>query len=131
MSKYIFLRLFRNTPYLHSRGFVATGTWIGIGTTAWILAWIISQSIPIFSDLLGFISALFGSWFGFIIPGYAWFVLNKGVWFRSVGSMALFFVNAAQMVIGFVVFGLGLYSSGTSLASSSAGKVWSCADNSS
>ncbi|KAH8755799.1 transmembrane amino acid transporter protein-domain-containing protein [Diaporthe sp. PMI_573] len=130
MAKYIFLRLFRDTPHLHSRGIVATGTWIGIGATAWTLAWIISQSIPIFSDLLGFISALFGSWFGFIIPGYVWFVLNRGTWFGGGGNIALAFVNVAQMIIGFVVFGLGLYSSGTSMAASSAGKVWSCADNS-
>lgn len=26
MAKYVFLRLFRDTLYLHSRGFVATGT---------------------------------------------------------------------------------------------------------
>ncbi|KAK2596257.1 hypothetical protein N8I77_013153 [Diaporthe amygdali] len=130
MAKYIFLRLFRDTPYLHSRGIVASGTWIGIGTTAWILAWVVSQSIPIFSDLLGFISALFGSWFGFIIPGYVWFVLNRGAWFRGSRNIALTFVNAAQITIGFVVFGLGLYSSGNSMATGSVGKVWTCADNS-
>lgn len=129
MAKYIFLRLFRDTPYLHSRGFVATGTWIGIGATAWTLAWVISESIPIFSDLLGFISALFGSWFGFIIPGYVWFVLNKGAWFRGGRNIALTLVNVVQIIIGLVTFGLGLYSSGNSMATSSVGKVWSCADN--
>ncbi|KAG6358805.1 hypothetical protein INS49_012324 [Diaporthe citri] len=56
MAKYIFLRLFRDTPYLHSRGFVATGTRIGIGGR----------------------------------------------------NIALAFVNAAQIAIGLVVFGLGL-----------------------
>lgn len=130
MAKYIFLRLFRNTPHLHSRGFVASGTWIGIGVTAWTLAWVISESIPIFSDLLGFISALFGSWFGFIIPGYVWFVMNRGAWFRGGKNIALALVNIAQIIIGFVVFGLGLYSSGNSMATGSAGKVWTCADNS-
>ncbi|KAK7698662.1 hypothetical protein SLS64_012273 [Diaporthe eres] len=130
MAKYVFLRLFRDTPYLHSRGFVATGTWLGISVTAWTLAWVISQSIPIFSDLLGFISALFGSWFGFIIPGYVWFALNRGAWFTGGKNITLAFVNAGQIAIGLVVFGLGLYSSGNSMATSSVGKVWSCADNS-
>ncbi|KAL2289783.1 hypothetical protein FJTKL_01098 [Diaporthe vaccinii] len=129
MAKHVFLRLFRDTPYLHSRGFVATGTWLGIGVTAWTLAWVISQSIPIFSDLLGFISALFGSWFGFIIPGYVWFALNRGAWFSGGKNIALAVVNAGQIAIGLLVFGLGLYSSGNSMATSSVGKVWSCADS--
>lgn len=86
---------------------------------------------PIFSDLLGFISALFGSWFGFIIPGYVWFALNRGAWFSGGKNIALAVVNAGQIAIGLVVFGLGLYSSGNSMATSSVGKVWSCADNSS
>ena len=83
---------------------------------------------PLF--IAGFISALFGSWFGFIIPGSVWFVLNKGTWFRGGKNIALAFVNAAQITIGLLVFGLGLYSSGTSMATGSVGQVWSCADNS-
>lgn len=64
-AKYIYLRLFARTKHLHSRGIVATGTWIGLGVGLWTVAWIIAESIPDFSDLLGFISALFASWFSY------------------------------------------------------------------
>lgn len=56
--------------------------------------------------------------------------MNRGAWFHGSKNIVLALVNIAQIIIGFVVFGLGLYSSGNSMATSSAGKVWTCADNS-
>lgn len=129
-AKYIFLRLFKGTAHLHSRGFVATASWIGIGAVTWTLGWIIAESIPVFSDLLGFVSALLASWFSFIIPGCLWFHMNKGAYFKGGKAMLLSFTNFLLIVVGLIVFGLGLYSSGYSMATGSGGKVWSCADNS-
>ena len=60
-SKYIFVRLFRGTRHLNSKGAIATGSWIGIVLTCWLIAWIIAESIPVFNDLLSLISALFAS----------------------------------------------------------------------
>ncbi|CAN8101661.1 unnamed protein product [Discula destructiva] len=129
-AKYIFLRLFKGTPTLHSRGLLATGSWIGIGAATWTIAWIIAESIPVFSDLLGFVSALLASWFSFIIPGFLWLYMNKGSYFSGAKNTTLTFINVLQMIVGLIVFGLGLYSSGYSMATGSGNKVWSCADNS-
>lgn len=55
------MRIFRGTRHLNSKGWIPTSTWIGIVVTLWIIAWIIAESIPVFNDLLGLISALFAS----------------------------------------------------------------------
>ncbi|KAH8196262.1 hypothetical protein TruAng_009564 [Truncatella angustata] len=129
-AKYIYLRMFAGTRYLHSRGLVATGSWIGLGVLTWTIAWIIANSIPNFSDLLGFVSALFGAWFSFGVPGFLWMYLNHGQWFLNWRKTCLFFVNLALILLGFIIFGVGLYASGWSMSQDSSGKVWSCADNS-
>jgi hypothetical protein len=56
------VRLFRWTDHMHKRTFLSIGTWIAIILTMWVIAWLIGESIPVFNDLLGLISALFASW---------------------------------------------------------------------
>ncbi|KAE8145747.1 transmembrane amino acid transporter protein-domain-containing protein [Aspergillus avenaceus] len=53
--KYIYIRIFRGTDRMHKRDWIAVGSWIGIGLALWILAWIIAESIPVFSNLLSLI----------------------------------------------------------------------------
>ena len=48
---------------MHQNSPLAVGTWVAIAFTLWVLAFIIAESIPVFNELLSFISALFGSWF--------------------------------------------------------------------
>lgn len=122
--------MFAGTKYLHSRGAVATGTWIGLGVGVWTVCWIIASSIPNFSDLLGFISALCGSWFSYGIPGIMWFYLNRGQWFKGGKNIGLALVNLALVIIALVIFGAGLYASGYQMSINSSGNSWSCADNS-
>lgn len=130
-AKYVYLRMFAGTAKVGSRGFVATATWIGLGSGFWILAFVIAESIPSFSDLLGFISALFASWFSYGIPGLCWFVLNKGSWFHGGKQTFLSCINLTEIILGFIICGAGLYASGYQMHQDTAGSVWSCADNSS
>lgn len=53
--KYIYVRIFRHTDRMGKRDWVSLGSWIGIGLACWIIAWIISEAIPTFSDLLSLI----------------------------------------------------------------------------
>lgn len=129
-AKYIFIRMFSGTKYLHSRGFVATGTWIGLGLGSWVVAWIIAESIPNFSDLLGFISALFASWFSYGLPGICWFYLNYKSWTSGAKNIWLSMVNFVLVILGVIICGVGLYASGYSMAKASGGHVWTCLDNS-
>jgi hypothetical protein len=40
---------------MHRRDFISYGSWVAIGLTCWIIAWIIADAIPVFSDLLSLI----------------------------------------------------------------------------
>lgn len=53
--KTVYMRIFRGTDRMHKRDLVAVGSWIGIALLLWILAWIISSAIPVFSNLLSLI----------------------------------------------------------------------------
>ena len=37
---------------MHKRDLMAVGSWIGIAVALWVIAWIISTAIPVFSNLL-------------------------------------------------------------------------------
>lgn len=129
-AKYVYLRMFAGTKHLHSRGLVGTGSWIAIGTGFWVVAWIIAESIPNFSDLLGFISALFASWFSYGIPGICWFMLNNKTWKRSWKKLSLAVINLILVILGCIICGVGLYASGYQMHLDTAnGASWSCADN--
>lgn len=53
--KYIYLRLFQGTDRVHRRDFVALGSWIGIATVMWVIAWVIAEAVPVFSNILSLI----------------------------------------------------------------------------
>lgn len=130
-AKYAFRRLFIGTKHLTSKGIVAYTSWYGICFGMWFIAWIIAESIPNFSDLLGFISALFASWFSYGVPGICWFVINWQDGFRGSQKICLAFCNIGLILLGFLICGAGLYSSGYQMAlNSGTGKSWSCSDNS-
>ncbi|KKK19915.1 hypothetical protein AOCH_002521 [Aspergillus ochraceoroseus] len=102
-SKSIYLRLFAGTDHMHKRNWIATGSWIGIAFALWGLAWIISSAIPVFSDLLSLITALFGSWFTFGLPGIFWLYINRGLWFSSYRKLLLTILNIACICIGVIL----------------------------
>ncbi|KAM5354709.1 hypothetical protein ACJ41O_001356 [Fusarium nematophilum] len=82
-------------------------SWIGLVIIFTILAWVIAEAIPIFSDLLSLASALFVSGFSFWIPAVMWFVLlRKDAWYSrknilmSLGCILAFIIGAVTLVAG-------------------------------
>ncbi|KAF7799917.1 hypothetical protein EIP86_011160 [Pleurotus ostreatoroseus] len=53
-----------NSKHRHSNTFVAWASWAAIVAVTWILAFIIAEVIPFFSDMLSLMSSLFDGWFG-------------------------------------------------------------------
>ena len=115
--------------------------WTLIIGVLWIVAWIIAQSsvplsksqttltiisIPNFSDLLGIISALFGSWFTYGITGFFWMFMNRGKYTSSWIKLFLTALNILSIAIGATICGVGLYTSGYSISQGTGGKSWSC-----
>ncbi|KFA81290.1 hypothetical protein S40288_04846 [Stachybotrys chartarum IBT 40288] len=107
--RYLHGRMFKNSIIRYVNTPMGWVTWIGLVILFTIIAWVIAEAIPIFSDLLSLASALFVSGFSFWIPGIMWFaLLCKGKWFAreniliSLGSILAF-------IIGIVTLGAGTY----------------------
>ncbi|KAJ6150337.1 Amino acid transporter transmembrane [Penicillium samsonianum] len=127
--KYIYVRMFRGTDRMHKRDWTAVGTWVAIALTCWVIAWIIADAIPVFSDLLSLISSLFASWFSYGLGGVYWLHINKGQWFSSPRKIALTILNVCIILIGGCMCGLGLYVSGKAIHDDASNNSFSCASN--
>ncbi|KAI3232134.1 hypothetical protein DTO012A9_4217 [Penicillium roqueforti] len=127
--KYIYVRMFRGTDRMQKRDLVAIGSWVGIGLACWVIAWVIADAIPVFSDLLSLISSLFASWFSYGLGGVYWLSINKGKWFSSPRKIALTVVNLCVILIGGCMCGLGLYVSGKAIHDDSSNDSFSCGNN--
>jgi hypothetical protein len=68
-TRFIFFRLFANSEHRHSNTFVGWSAWVGIAAATWILAFVIAEVIPFFSDMLSLMSSLFDGWFGYVDLG--------------------------------------------------------------
>ncbi|KAF2144509.1 uncharacterized protein K452DRAFT_349612 [Aplosporella prunicola CBS 121167] len=130
-AKYIYVRMFRGTRHMGSRTWLGAGSWALITLVIWVIAWVISESIPNFNDLLALISALFASWFTYGLSGIFWLFINSGGWFRDSHKSCLAVINLGIVALGAAICGIGLYAAGKAIHDHSAGSSWSCADNSS
>ncbi|KAK1998387.1 transmembrane amino acid transporter [Colletotrichum falcatum] len=86
-------------------------TWLGLITVITIIAFIIAEAIPFFSELLSISSSLFISGFTFYFPALMWFMLIRdGSPFapKNLVSTAL---NALCLAIGVIVLVCGTYAS--------------------
>ncbi|KAL2854227.1 transmembrane amino acid transporter protein-domain-containing protein [Aspergillus pseudoustus] len=128
-SKYIYVRIFRGTDRMHKRDFVAVGSWVAIAFCLWVLAWIIAEAIPVFSNLLSLITALFASWFTYGLSGIFWLYMNKGLWFANWKKTCLTMLNLLAFATGAVLCGMGLWVSGKALHDNPSSASFSCANN--
>ncbi|OJJ08139.1 hypothetical protein ASPVEDRAFT_179311 [Aspergillus versicolor CBS 583.65] len=127
--KYIYVRLFRGTDRMHRRDLFSIGSWVAIALTCWIIAWIIADAIPVFSDLLSLISSLFASWFSYGLSGVYWLHLNWGKWFSSPRKICLTIINVMVVLIGGCICGLGVYVSGKAIHDDASSNSFSCNSN--
>ena len=63
-SRFIFFRVFRNSEHRHSNTLVGWGSWVAIVAVSWVIAFLIAEVIPFFSDMLSLMCSLFDGWFG-------------------------------------------------------------------
>jgi hypothetical protein len=125
----------------HRTGHTVTGwlTWIAILAVLWVLAFIIAEVIPFFSDLLSLMSSLFDSFFGFIFWGMAYFQLRSETYgptywkTRGLRGYFGFFFNIVLCFIGLLFLTAGTYATVQSIIdgyhSASFGGPFTCADN--
>ncbi|KAG9248081.1 amino acid transporter-like protein [Calycina marina] len=109
VARYIHGRIYKNdvARFINTKkGWI---TWIALVAFITVIAWVIAEAIPFFSDLLSIMSALFISGFTFYFPAIMWFqLLKKGKWY-SKENMCQSIVNALVFIIGIVILVAGTY----------------------
>ncbi|KAI0743430.1 transmembrane amino acid transporter protein-domain-containing protein [Daedaleopsis nitida] len=130
-ARFVFFRIFRNSRHLHSNTVLGWAVWVAIIAAVWVLAFVIAEVIPFFSDMLSLMSSLFDGWFGFIFWGLAYLSLHpgqerwKGPW-RTAETL----LNYGLILFGFYVLVAGTYTSIASIIIDYTGqKPFSCASN--
>jgi hypothetical protein len=114
-ARFVFFRLFEGTRHKGNHTAVGWASWAGILAATWIVAFVIAEVIPFFSDLLSLMSSLFDSFFGFIFWGVAYMRMRKADygagWIsrRGIRGIAGFALNVAIILIGVFMLTAGTY----------------------
>ncbi|KAK0715538.1 amino-acid permease [Lasiosphaeris hirsuta] len=111
IARYIHGRAFRHSVIRFVNTPMGWGTWLGLDAIITVIAWVIAEAIPFFSDLLAISSSLFISGFTFYLPAIMWFMfIMEGKWYERKNWLRSF-LNGLCFFIGIVVLGVGTYSS--------------------
>ncbi|KAF3480149.1 uncharacterized protein GIQ15_05496 [Arthroderma uncinatum] len=116
-ARFIFFRLFDNTRHKTDHTLAGWSAWAGILAVVWILAFIVAEVIPFFTDLLSIMSSLFDSFFGFIFWGVAYLRMQsedeaaKPGKARSMKGWIGWGINVFLIGVGLLFLGPGTYAS--------------------
>ncbi|KAK8216626.1 transmembrane amino acid transporter protein-domain-containing protein [Phyllosticta capitalensis] len=138
-ARFVFFRFFAGTRHMGDHTVVGWLSWALILACLWVMAFIIAEVIPFFSDLLSLMSSLFDSFFGFIFWGVAYLRMRKADhgdafwkmrgWKGPVGAA----FNVFLIAIGFLFLTAGTYASVQDIVDgykkATYGSAFSCADN--
>ncbi|ORY69109.1 amino acid transporter-like protein [Pseudomassariella vexata] len=109
VARYIHGRIYKDSVIRYINTKMGWVTWLALLTLVTIIAFVIAEAIPFFSDLLSVMSALFISGFTFYFPAIMWFkLIKKGKW-NSRENLLLSIVNAVVFIIGMVTLVAGTY----------------------
>ena len=114
-ARFVFFRIFEGTRHKGNHTVIGWATWAGILALTWIVAFIIAEVIPFFSDLLSLMSSLFDSFFGFIFWGTAYMRMRRADygpgWIsrRGIRGLSGFVLNVILICIGLFMLSAGTY----------------------
>ncbi|KAJ5477038.1 N amino acid transport system protein [Penicillium diatomitis] len=111
VGRLVHARVYKNSMIRYINTAQGWMTWILFVAIITVIAWVIAEAIPFFTDLLSIISALFTSGFSFYLPPVMWFfLLCKGKWY-SRENLPTAIINFLVFLMGVAVLVCGLYSS--------------------
>lgn len=114
-ARFVFFRIFEGTRHKGSHTVIGWASWAGILAILWIVAFIVAEVIPFFSDLLSLMSSLFDSFFGFIFWGTAYIRMRQADygpgWIsrRGIRGLSGFLLNVVIILIGLYMLSAGTY----------------------
>lgn len=111
VARYIHGRIYKNSVTRFINTTKGWATWLALLGVITVVAFLIAEAIPFFSDLLSIMSALFISGFTFYFPAWMWFkLIKKGKW-SSKENILLSIVNGIVFLIGIITLVAGTYAS--------------------
>ncbi|KAF1951461.1 hypothetical protein CC80DRAFT_496074 [Byssothecium circinans] len=138
-ARFIFFRIYGKTKHMGTHTVKGWAVWGAILAVLWVLAFIVAEVIPFFTDLLSLMSSLFDAFFGFIYWAVAYFRMRSvdygKDYFRTRGirGWAGFLFNIVLIGIGLLFLTGGTYSTISDIAAgykkSTFGGAFSCKDN--
>lgn len=114
-ARFVFFRIFEGTRHKGNHTVVGWASWAGILAGLWIIAFIIAEVIPFFTDLLSLMSSLFDSFFGFIFWGTAYIRMRQAdygpgwITRRGIRGISGFALNVLIILIGLYMLTAGTY----------------------
>ncbi|KAH6683565.1 amino acid transporter [Plectosphaerella plurivora] len=111
VGRYIHGRVYKDSikRYINTVG--GWSSWLMLITAITIVAFLIAEAIPFFSELLSISSSLFISGFTFYFPALMWFLLLRDGKWNSKENLPHAIGNALAFIIGIIVLGCGTYAS--------------------
>ncbi|KAL5408157.1 hypothetical protein PMIN06_005955 [Paraphaeosphaeria minitans] len=138
-ARFIFYRLFGGTHHMGNHTVVGWAAWAAILAVLWVLAFIVAEVIPFFSDLLSLMSSLFDAFFGFIYWGVAYFRMREADYGRNyfknrgIRGWAGFLFNVGLCCVGLLFLTGGTYATVQSIIdgykANNFGGAFTCQDN--
>lgn len=140
-ARFLFLEVIfeKHSHHAHNHTVFGWAVWAGLLAGLWILAFIIAEAIPFFSDLLSLMSSLFDCWFGYVFWGVAYLQMRQedfgpGWWKRlSPWGYFMLAINLVIIALGFYILGPGVYSTVQAIIndyeSGLFGSAFTCASN--
>lgn len=117
--RYIHGRIYQNSVVRFVNTTKGWVTWLTIVALITILAWVIAEAVPFFSELLAICGALLVSGFSFYVPPVLWFfLLKEGRWYER-HNLCHALLNLIVFLVGITILGCGLYASVTGVVSRS------------
>ncbi|KAJ5718898.1 uncharacterized protein N7483_009980 [Penicillium malachiteum] len=131
-AKFIYKKIMGKSRHAHSNTVIGWGVWFLVMLVIWAIAFIFSEVVPSMGDFLSLLSAAFDSFFGFIFFAVAYWQLNKGKLFSSLGQTAMTLLNVFILIVGLFILGPGLYAAVEAIIADYSGSVtpaFTCANS--
>lgn len=118
VARYIHGRIYKDSVIQFINTWKGWATWLGLIAAITAIAWVVSEAVPIFMDLLSFCASLFITGFTYYFPAFMWFKLIKEGKWHALKNIIPSVANAIIFVLGLVVLFGGSYATVVDIVSS-------------
>ncbi|KAJ5791659.1 uncharacterized protein N7518_008670 [Penicillium psychrosexuale] len=118
VCRFIHTRIYRDSVVQYVNTVKGWVTWLALVIAVTLIAWIVAESIPFFSELMAISAALLVSGMSFYFPPVMWLLLLKDGNWHDRKNVWHAVCNLVCFLIGIAVLGGGVYASIFELVSS-------------